>query len=1002
MKKYISILLALILCLTSMPGITAFAEGEDQPDIPEDVNPLTEDYQEKLFADLYEDGDFILPDLITAKASEEGNGVLLSVESATYFKDARFQIRGSGEDGKFDFDGNTVARLTIDGLSSRKTKAMVNFFIDDEEEPFATIQLKVQPKEDAWTREGKISQTILEKNIKGEHAVSFTIDLEVPDETKGASVLLRSIEFAEGSIPVMDFHIDESLGSIAEMNTSEDHTAECYGDVDILVPSEFECEFTDNAESVKGLDMEYIRGRGNSTWDVAGKKPYKIKFMDKQDILGMGANRHWVLLANRFDNTLSRNRMTYWLTRKLGEDTGVFAPECVPVEVVMNGTYYGSYLLTEQIRVDKKTRVPVDDLDDKATRTLSDPEDPAITGGYLLSRDFGSDDDDHGIITFRNEGFFIESPDFEKHTDKAKAAQKEYIEKYLNTVENAIYGDDFKDPAGHSYTEYMDIDSAADFWWIQEFSENGDAFTNGSTYLYKPRNGKLIWGPLWDFDYVAWGDLLYDSDPEETFDYTSFTWFTRLRTDPAFIEKLKERWKKIDSLLEEITRKDGILDQYAEEICISEQYDQELWGFYSEGYGDDYDDDGYIDAEQEEPEDAEEESETPEITFEYEIEFLRNWIEKRRAWVNSEGNLDNLTPKKYKVDYVADGKVLETRYLYDGSKYAPFPKAPEKKGYTCFGWSDEYDDMLDEDSVVTVEDNEVDSIVLTAFYVKNSDLTPIRDIFFRDKDVYMNLEDLEFGSLIDFNYTTIPEFGIGEIKWSSSDESVVRINEEGDPVTAGIGTAEVTATLPNGKKKSFTAHILSDPDELNYMEEFFFEKSSVTVTTGGYAQVVLRQEPQPCLSGYFKWISTDPEVVTVDENGVITAHKAGTSYIVVYDPESSDFVSCKVTVKMNKAEKIAMAKKAKTSLKAKALKGGKAKLTWKKAKGVSGYYIFRAEKKNGKYKKVKAVKKAGTKKWTDSKLKKGKNYFYKIRPFTKISGKTYKGKMSKAVKVKAK
>ena len=96
MKKYISILLALILCLTSMPGITAFAEEGDQPDIPEDVNPLTEDYQEKLFADLNEDGDFVLPDLIEAKASEEGNGVLLSAKSATDFKDARFKIRVSG------------------------------------------------------------------------------------------------------------------------------------------------------------------------------------------------------------------------------------------------------------------------------------------------------------------------------------------------------------------------------------------------------------------------------------------------------------------------------------------------------------------------------------------------------------------------------------------------------------------------------------------------------------------------------------------------------------------------------------------------------------------------------------------------------------------------------------------------------------------------------------------------------------------------------------------
>jgi hypothetical protein len=195
---------------------------------------------------------------------------------------------------------------------------------------------------------------------------------------------------------------------------------------------------------------------------------------------------------------------------------------------------------------------------------------------------------------------------------------------------------------------------------------------------------------------------------------------------------------------------------------------------------------------------------------------------------------------------------------------------------------------------------------------------------------------------------------------------------------------------------------LADPEDLNYMEEFSFKKRSVSLTTGGYTQVVLNKGPQPCLSGFFKWISTDPEVATVDENGVVTAHKAGSAYIIVYETQMDKFASCRVVVKMNKAEKIARAKKAKVTVRASALKGGKARLTWKKVSGVSGYYIFRATKKNGSYKKVKAVKKAGTKKWTDRKLSKGKTYFYKIRPFTKISGKTYKGKMSKPAKVKAK
>lgn len=56
----------------------------------------------------------------------------------------------------------------------------------------------------------------------------------------------------------------------------------------------------------------------------------------------------------------------------------------------------------------------------------------------------------------------------------------------------------------------MDVASTVYYYLIQEFSMNGDGYVSTSTYLYKPRNGKLFWGPLWDFDYVAWGSTEYD------------------------------------------------------------------------------------------------------------------------------------------------------------------------------------------------------------------------------------------------------------------------------------------------------------------------------------------------------------------------------------------------------------------------------------------------------------------------------------------------------------
>lgn len=71
------------------------------------------------------------------------------------------------------------------------------------------------------------------------------------------------------------------------------------------------------------------------------------------------------------------------------------------------------------------------------------------------------------------------------------------------------------------------------------------------------------------------------------------------------------------------------------------------------------------------------------------------------------------------------------------------------------------------------------------------------------------------------------------------------------------------------------------------------------------------------------------------------------------------------------------------------LAAGKKKMTlkWKKVSGASGYKIYRAAKKKGKYKKVATIKKGKTVKWTNKKLKKKKKYYYKIKAYRKVSGK---------------
>jgi len=90
-----------------------------------------------------------------------------------------------------------------------------------------------------------------------------------------------------------------------------------------------------------------IKGRGNFTWTLP-KKPYHIKLAASTSLLGMPANRHWVLLANYVDKTLLRNDVTFQLSRWVGME---YTPRSRFVDVEVNGIYQGVYQLTEHVRI---------------------------------------------------------------------------------------------------------------------------------------------------------------------------------------------------------------------------------------------------------------------------------------------------------------------------------------------------------------------------------------------------------------------------------------------------------------------------------------------------------------------------------------------------------------------------------------------------------------------------------------------------------------------------
>ena len=273
-----------------------------------------------------------------------------------------------------------------------------------------------------------------------------------------------------------------------------------------------------------------IRGRGNTTWTWP-KKPYLIKLDSKASILGMPKHKRWVLLANFMDRTLMRNLVSMHVASMTSL---AWTPRCVPVELVLNGKHQGSYLLIEQVRVDKN-RV-----------NISEEE------GYLLELDFHYDNtfqwvDPRGHCGGMSGGipFAVKSPD----PDDLTAEQKTYIKNYIKEVSTVIYGNDFKDPE-KGYAKYLDVDSFIDEWIVYEVMCNHELGNPGSVFFHKDKDGLLKAGPVWDFD---WGVLsFYTSNGANGLVNGKAIWYARLFQDPAFKQRVKARFQELLPQLETI------------------------------------------------------------------------------------------------------------------------------------------------------------------------------------------------------------------------------------------------------------------------------------------------------------------------------------------------------------------------------------------------------------------------------------------------------------------
>ena len=221
-------------------------------------------------------------------------------------------------------------------------------------------------------------------------------------------------------------------------------------------------------------DTATIRERGNYSRGFP-KKPYRIKFANKHNVLGSKANaKKWTLINNYGDKTLMRNQLAFELSRRFGMP---YTPFCAYVDVVLNGDYKGCYQLCDQIEV-RKNRVDIEEM------TPEDNSGEALTGGYLIEVDAYAEEEPEQSMFWSDKktGVTIKSPG----DDEITPEQKEYIRAHYSTMEK-------------NWKDYLDLNTFLRHFLVGEMSGNTDTYW--SVYMYKHRlNDTMYVGPCWDFD----------------------------------------------------------------------------------------------------------------------------------------------------------------------------------------------------------------------------------------------------------------------------------------------------------------------------------------------------------------------------------------------------------------------------------------------------------------------------------------------------------------------
>jgi len=332
----------------------------------------------------------------------------------------------------------------------------------------------------------------------------------------------------------------------------------------------------------------------------------------KEEMLGMPEEHNWILHGPYSDKSLMRNVVSY----EMAADMGHYAPRTRFVELFMHsgddpmhsGHYHGVYVLVERIKI-APGRLELESLE------LNHNDGEEVTGGYIFKKD-RLGEGESGFRTPRGTLLGHVRPDEQSITP----AQRDYLISYVDSLEKALFSTFFKDPE-IGYSAFMDVNSFIDYHLITEVCKEIDGYRL-STFLYKDRNGKVVIGPVWDYN-LALGNANYLNgwDPEGWYyplisssEYLN-GWYTRLFQDEAFVEKYKRRYRQLRQGVFSNHQLVGKIRGYEALLSESQARNFQRWNVLGSYVWPNW----FIGQ-----------------TYEEEIDFMVDWLERRLEWMDGQ------------------------------------------------------------------------------------------------------------------------------------------------------------------------------------------------------------------------------------------------------------------------------------------------------------------------------------------------------------------------------